>query len=65
MLPNLALLGHQYLEEDQQAFHHCSSEKKNGTEACPFAGIIQIKFNGNFSERIMPKQSSNTRHAHT
>jgi hypothetical protein len=33
-------------------------------EACPFAGIIQIKFNGNFSERVMPKQSSNTRHAH-
>ena len=37
---------------------------KSVIEACPFAGIIQIKFNGNFSERFMPKQSSNTRHAH-
>ena len=41
------------------------SKGRGGVEACPFAGIIQIKFNGNFSERIMPKQSSNTRHAHT
>jgi len=41
------------------------SDGAGRVEACPFAGIIQIKFNGNFSERIMPKQSSNTRHAHT
>jgi hypothetical protein len=32
-------------------------------EAYPCAGIIQIKFNGIFSERVMPKQSSNTRYA--
>jgi hypothetical protein len=41
------------------------SKGRGRVEACPFAGIIQIKFNGNFSERIMPKQSSNTRHAYT
>jgi hypothetical protein len=39
------------------------NRQREEVEACPFAGIIQIKFNGNFSERVMPKQSSNTRHA--
>jgi len=54
----------QYRSVDQQ-ISTITQEGEREVEACPFAGIIQIKFNGNFSERVMPKQSSNTRHAHT
>ena len=39
--------------------------EKGGVKACPFAGIIQIKFNGFSQNQVMPKQSSNTRHAVT
>jgi hypothetical protein len=54
----------QYRSVDQQ-ISTITQEGEREVEACPFAGIIQIKFNGNFSERVMPKQSSNTCHAHT
>jgi hypothetical protein len=57
----------QRVDTNSQYFNRSAPQFREGgrVEACPFAGIIQIKFNGNFSERIMPKQSSNTRHAHT